>query len=124
VPQAGLTFFGGITAVGLADPDTDPRPAPGFRPNIIHAMVADASPSVERARGSNRPYIRYARGSRGSNTQSTFSCAFQDAGINPTAAGTRTKFDQLATAKKDEVGGAYGRIWAEWERLPTAQSGV
>ena len=124
VPQAGLQFFGGLTSVGLAEPDTDPRPPTGFRPNIIHALVSDASPSVERARGSNRPYIRYARGTRGSGTQSTYSCAFQDAGANPTANGTRTKFDTLANAAKDNVGGAYGRIWATWEALPVAESGV
>jgi hypothetical protein len=124
VPQAGLQFFGGRTAVGLAEPGTDPRPVKGFRPNTIFAMVADASPQTERARGSNRPYTRYARGSRGSGTQSNFSCAFQDPGSSPTATGTRNKFDSLSNSMRDNVGGAYGRIWAEFEQVPIAESGV
>lgn len=124
VPSAGLQFFGGRAALGLAEPGTDARPVSGFRPNTIHAMVADASPTTERSRASGRPYIRYARGARGSGTQSNFSCAFQDPGSSPTATGTRNKFDALANAVRDNVGGAYGRIWADWEQMPIAESGL
>lgn len=130
IPQAGLRFFTGgvasnnLIALGLKDANVAPTAPAGFRPNRILATIADASPQTETSRASGRSYIRYARGTRGSNTQNTFSVAFQDPGAAPTIAGVRTKFNQLANEKKDEVGGAYGRIWFEIERMPIAESGV
>ncbi|KAM3091752.1 hypothetical protein ACKFKF_32675 [Phormidesmis sp. 146-12] len=121
-PQSGVTFFGGLAALGLADAGSDPTAPNGFKPNRIYAMVADASPQVVRARASNRAYIRYARGTRGSSTQSTFSAAISDT-TTPTMASVRTKFGTVSNAKKNEVGGSYGRIWFEPERLPLVESG-
>jgi hypothetical protein len=121
--KAGIAFFGGLTALGLADAATDPTSPRGFRPNRINAMIADSSPQVVRAKASNRAYTRYARGSRGSNTQSTFSAAISDI-TTPTTASVRTKFATVADSKKDEVGGSYGRIWFEPERLPLVESGI
>jgi hypothetical protein len=128
VSSAGLRFFGGgsisLAAVGLVEAAGQPLAPRGFRPNMIYAMVSDSTPQIVRARASNRPYIRYARGRRGSSVQNTFSCAFQDPGATPTASGARTRFRTIADVVKDDVGGAYGRIWAEWERLPVSESGV
>jgi hypothetical protein len=116
---AGVTFFGGIAVLGLADAATDPTPPKGFKPN---RMVADGSPQVVRALGSGRAYTRYARGSRGSNTQSSFSAAISDT-TTPTVTSVRTKFATVANSKKAEIGGSYGRIWFEPERLPLVESG-
>lgn len=120
--KAGITFFGGEAALGLADAGNDPTAPKGFRPNRIYAMVSDASPQTETAKASGRSYIRYARGARGSNTQSTFSAPISDT-TTPTMASVRAKFGTVANAKKDEVGGSYGRIWFEPERLPLVESG-
>jgi hypothetical protein len=120
--RAGINFFGGEAALGLADAGIDPSAPRGFHPNRIYALVSDSSPQVVRAKASNRAYIRYARGSRGSNTQSTFSAPISDI-TTPTMASVRTKFATVANSKKDEVGGSYGRIWFEPERLPLVESG-
>lgn len=121
--KAGITFFGGLAALGLTAEGTDPTAPRGFHPNRIYAMVADSSPQVVRAKASNRAYVRYAKGSRGSNVQSTFSSAISDI-TTPTMASVRTKFGTVADSKKDEVGGSYGRIWFEPERLPLVESGT
>lgn len=122
--EAGIAFFGGIADLGLSEPDiTDPVAPRGFKPTLIKAMQADGTPEVVRARGSGRPYIRYARGTRGSSVQSTFSAPISDTGAAATVSGVRTKFDNVSDAKKATVG-AYGRIWIEWEKYPFAESGT
>lgn len=122
--EAGITFFGGIAALGLADADIEDPVAPrGFKPTLIKAMQADGTPEVVRARGSGRPYIRYARGTRGSSVQSTFSAPLSDTGAAATVSGVRAKFDTVSDAKKAAVG-SYGRIWVEWEKYPFAESGT
>lgn len=120
--KPGILFFGGEAALGLADAGADPTAPRGFKPNRIYATIADSSPQVVRAKASNRAYIRYARGTRGSNTQSTFSAPISDT-TTPTMASVRAKFATVANSKKDEVGGSYGRIWFEPERLPLVESG-
>lgn len=120
--KAGVTFFGGLAALGLADAGNDPVAPRGFQPNKIFATVADASPQSIRSRASNRAYIRYARGTRGGNVQSSFSAAISDT-TTPTMASVRAKFGTVANSKKDDVGGSYGRIWFEPERLPLVESG-
>lgn len=120
--KAGVQFFGGLTALGLVDAGNDPTAPRGFRPNTIHATVADASPQTETSKASGRSYIRYAKGARGSNIQTAFSAAISDT-TTPTMASVRTKFGTVANSKKDEVGGSYGRIWFEPERLPLVESG-
>jgi hypothetical protein len=118
--QAAVTFFGGLTALGLADASTDPVPPTAFNPALIKAMIADSSPSVVRAVGSNRPYTRYGKGARNSGSQYTFSAPISA----DTAAGMRTKFNTVSQAKKSAVGGTYGRIWFEPERFPLVESGA
>lgn len=121
--EAGLTFFGGLTALGLAD-DEDDGPAPrGFKPAQIHAMQADATPQPITARASGRRYIRYARGTRGSSVQSTFSAPISGTGTSATVGDVKTKYETISNAKASTVG-AYGRIWLTWEQLPLASSGT
>ena len=120
--SAGIQFFGGNAALGLADAVSDPTPPRGFKPNSIHAMVGDATPNLIRAKGSNRPYIRYARGTRGSNIQSTYSAPLS--GTTPVLASEiKTKFKTVSDSKKSAVG-AYGRLWMEWERIPLTEGGT
>ncbi|PHM11635.1 hypothetical protein [Nostoc sp. 'Peltigera malacea cyanobiont' DB3992] len=119
VSAAGLAFFGGLDELGLVVVATDPGAPRGFRPSEVRAMVSDTSPSVVRAKGSNRPYTRYGKGSRGSNSQYNFSAAITAA--TPAALDTRVK--AVFAAKKSSLGGSYGRIWYESEHYPLNSSG-
>lgn len=116
---AGLAFFGGLAALGLADAAGDPRIATGSHPNLIKATVGDATPQRVRAKGSNRPYIRYAQGARGSGVQSTFSAPISAA----TGTALRTKFNTVADSVRTKLGGNYGRVWLEPERIVLTESG-
>ncbi|MBD2519957.1 hypothetical protein H6G93_34450 [Nostoc sp. FACHB-973] len=116
---AGIQFFGGIEALGLAEPGTDPSAPRGFRPSQILAMVADSSPSVVRAKGSNRPYTRYGKGTRDSNSQYNYSAPV----TADTPANLDTKVKSLFTSIKGNLGGGYGRIWYEAEQYPLRGSG-
>lgn len=114
----GIAFFGGIAALGLAADAGDPRL--GGRPNMIKATVADGTPTRVRALPSGRSYIRYAAGSRNSNTQVSFSAALSA----DTATAVRTRFNTVADSIKSKLGGDYGRVWLEPERLKIVESGV
>lgn len=116
---SGLQFFGGIAALGLAAAATDPSIPRGFKPALILATVSDASPELVRARGSNRPYIRYGRGTRGSNVQYNYSAPVT--ADTPTNLDTRVK--AVFAAVKPNLGGAYGRAWFEAEVYPLSTSG-
>lgn len=116
---AGLQFFGGLEALGLAVAATDPSKPRGFKPALIKAMVSDNSPELLRAVASKRPYMRYARGSRSSNVQNSFSAPVT--ATTPAALDTRVK--GLFTAIKPSLGGAYGRAWFEAEIYPLSTSG-
>lgn len=121
--RASIAFFGGATALGLNE-TVDVSGAPrGFKPAMIHAMVADGSPSVVRAQASGRSYIKYSRGAAGSNVQSTFSAPISDE-TTPTANSVKLKYRAVAQSKTDEVGGGYGRIWITWEDARLTESGV
>lgn len=117
--NAGIQFFGGLQNLGLAEQGTDPSAPRGFNPAQIMAMVADSNPAIVRAAGSTRPYIRYGKGSRGSNSQYNY-CA-------PVTADTPTNLDTkvkgLFSSIKGSLGGAYGRVWFEAERYPLSASG-
>lgn len=115
----GITFFGGIAALGLEAQGTDPSAPRGFKPSRILAMVADSSPSVVRAKGSNRPYVRYGKGTRDSKTQYNYSAPVT--ADTPSTLDTRVK--GLFTSIKSSLGGAYGRVWYEAEQYPLAGSG-
>lgn len=116
--KEGVEFFG-RAALGLGDPATDPEPSRGFKPYRLMATVADGSPQLVHAKGSTRPYIRYARGNRGSNVQSSFTA--------PICADTAANFDNVVraalTGVKAKLGGAYGRAWLEPEDYPLSISG-
>ncbi|ALF53820.1 hypothetical protein ACX27_14745 [Nostoc piscinale CENA21] len=118
--QKGLNFFGDLAALGLAESDTDPSAPRGFKPATIHAMIADSSPAVIRAQGSNRPYVRYGAGTRGGGTQYNFTAPI----TADTPTNLKTKVTSIIAAKKGSVGGGYGRIWFEPEDYPYAASGV
>jgi len=115
--KEGVEFFG-KTILGLTDPDTSPGAPRGFKPNRMMAMVADASPSIVRAKGSTRPYIRYGRGTRDSKAQYNYT-----APVSGTAAALDTAVKAAVTAAKTKVGGAFGRIWFEPEDYPFNTSG-
>jgi hypothetical protein len=117
--QSGVQFFGGITALGLAEAGTQPAPPRGFKPAQIHAMVADSSPSIVRARPSNRPYTRYGKGARGSNSQYNYTAPVT--ADTPTA--LDTKVSAIFAAVKGNLGGGYGRAWYDAEEYPISISG-
>ncbi|AFY31607.1 hypothetical protein [Calothrix sp. PCC 7507] len=117
--SSGIQFFGGIAALGLAAQGTDPSEPRGFRPAQVRAMVADSSPAVVRAKGSNRPYVRYGKGTRDSNSQYNYSAPVT--AETPAALDTRVK--AIFTAIKPSLGGGYGRVWFEAELYPLSSSG-
>ncbi|MHC5827071.1 MAG: hypothetical protein ACYT04_67165, partial [Nostoc sp.] len=70
--KEAIAFFGGDTALGLAEAATDPEAPRGFKPARIMAMKSDSSPAVVRAKVSGRAYTRYGAGTRGGGTQYNF----------------------------------------------------
>lgn len=118
--QAGINFFSDLLALGLEAPSTAPMAPKGFEPAKLHAMVSDASPSLIRAKASNRPYTRYAAGNRGSGVQTHFTAPVS--ADTPSALDTRVK--ALFESVKTKLGSAYGRAWFEAEKYPLSASGV
>lgn len=116
-----VSEFGGIAALGLAEAGDDPGAPRGFKPNMIHMVLGDTTPTYVKSPVSGRTYIRYGKGTRESNTQYTFAAPISAA--TPTPASVKTKFETVSNAMKSKVG-QYGRIWIEWERLPLVESGV
>ncbi|MFK0732085.1 MAG: hypothetical protein ACFKPT_13885 [Gloeotrichia echinulata GP01] len=116
----GIRFFGGIGSLGLAAAGTDSSAPRGFKPAQVHAMVSDASPSLIRAKGSNRPYVRYGKGSRDSKAQYSYTAPITAAALT----GLDEKVKGVFNAVKDNLGGAYGRAWFTNEVYPLAISGV
>ncbi|MEH2261032.1 hypothetical protein [Nostoc sp.] len=117
--KKSIEFFGGNAALGLAAEGTDPKASKGFKPARILAMVSDSSPAVIRAKGSNRPYIRYGAGNINSGAQYNYTAPI----TADTPANLKGKVTGIVTAKKGSLGGAYGRIWFEPEDYPFTASG-
>lgn len=118
VSKPALTFFG---QDNLNTPDAtseDPLPR-GAQPAKVHAMVADATPSLVKAEGSKRPYIRYGKGTKGSNSQYTYTAAFSIQSV----AAMDNEIKALFTAVKEKLGGPYGRVWYEPEKFVITGSG-
>lgn len=115
--KESVEFFG-KSVLGLADPDTDPSAPRGFKPNRVMATVADSTPTLIRAKGSQRPYIRYGKGTRDSGTQYNYT-----APVSGTIANLDTTVRGAINAAKSKVGGAFGRIWFEPEDYPFTASG-
>jgi hypothetical protein len=116
--KVSVDFFG-KSALGLADAATDPSPPRGFKPNRMMAMVADTTPKLVRAKGSNRPYIRYGAGSAGSSSQYCYT-----APVSGSTSTLDSAVSAAVAAAKSKVGGAFGRIWFEPEDYPFSASGV
>lgn len=118
--KAGVQFFGGLAALGIADAAADPIAPRGFHPSQVHAVVADASPQTETARASGRTYIRYNRGTRGGSVQSTFSAPIAAETVAALVIASKALFN----SKKDDVGGPYGRLWLTLEKASIIESGA
>ncbi|MBW4572647.1 MAG: hypothetical protein KME31_33130 [Tolypothrix carrinoi HA7290-LM1] len=119
--KEGVTFFT-ATALNLLSGDAvaalDPLPR-GAKPAKVHAMVADSTPTVIKAEGSKRPYIRYGKGTRGSNAQYTYTAPISI----QTASAIDTEIKTAFTAVKGKLGGAYGRVWYEPEYFVISDGG-
>lgn len=116
--KEGVLFFT-KAALNLTDAAAeDPLPR-GARPAKVHATVADGTPSVVKAQASKRPYVRYGRGTRGSNVQYTYTGPISIQ--SPSAIDTEVK--AAFTAVKSKLGGAYGRVWFEPEYFVISDGG-
>ncbi|WP_414620322.1 hypothetical protein [Calothrix sp. CCY 0018] len=94
-------------ALNLTDVTSEGPLARGSQPAKVHATVADTTPTLVRAEGSKRPYIRYGKGARDSNVQYTYSAPFSVTTIGS----LDTELKALFTSVKGKLGGAYGRVW-------------
>lgn len=104
--KESITFFT-AAALNLTDATSeDPLPR-GAKPAMVHAMVSDTSPSVIRAKGSNRPYIRYGKGARDSNAQYNYNAPISIQAASAIDTEVKTAFN----AVKGKLGSAYGRVW-------------
>ena len=118
--QPSIQFFGGLNRLGLEEAGTDPTPPRGFKPWQVHASQADASPQRIRAKGSNRPYIRYGKGNRDSGNQYNFNAPISAS----TLAALDTNYKNVANAIQASLGGSYGRVSISPERLPIVFDGT
>lgn len=106
-------------ALNLTDYASEDSLARGSQPAKVYATVADATPSLVRAEGSKRPYIRYGKGTRGSNVQYTYTAPFSVQSANALDTELRTLFE----AVKGKLGGPYGRVWYTPEHFVITGSG-
>lgn len=116
--QKGVLFFG-QSELNVPDAGAeDPLPR-GAKPAKVHATVADDSPNIIRAVGSNRPYKRYAPGNRGSNVQYSYTAPISIQSATALDTEVKSAFD----AVKSKLGGAYGRTWFTPEYFVLTGSG-
>lgn len=116
-PRAGIQFFGGIAALGLAQPDGSPRLPAGAKPAKIIAVRGRSAPKIETATLSGRRYLKYSIDGNDSS-QSTFSAPVSADSV----AALKTRIQTLMRDKTDDVG-EYGRISFEPERPIYSTSG-
>lgn len=115
-PRVGIVFFGGLAALGLAEPDDSSRAARGFKPAKILAVRAKADPTRKVAL-SGRPYLKYTVDDTASG-QTSYS-----APISADSVGTlKTRVQAVIRDKTPDVG-EYGRIYFEPERPIYSVSG-
>jgi hypothetical protein len=116
--KEAVEFFGQAN-LKLVDAGAEESLPRGSRPAKVHATVADSTPTLVRAEASKRPYIRYARGARGSGAQYTYTA--------PISIQSATALDNevkaVFTSVKAKLGGPYGRVWFEPEYFVLAGSG-
>jgi hypothetical protein len=116
--KEGVDFFT-VAALNLLDAGAeDPLPR-GARPAKVHATVADSTPKVVKAKGSQRPYIRYGKGTRGGSVQYNHTAPISIK--SPSSIDTDVK--AAFTAVKTKLGGAYGRVWFEPEYFVLSDGG-
>lgn len=116
--RPAVTFFGGITALGLAASDTSPGLPRGFKPAKIRAVRGKARPTPEIADLSKRHYLKYSADASG-ETRATYTAPIS----SNTAVGLQTLYRNIANSKKDDVGD-YGRIAFIAEQPVFSTSGV
>lgn len=104
--KEGVEFFtkAALNLIDLGAEDPLPR---GAKPAMVHAMVSDNSPEVVRAKPSNRPYLRYGKGTRDSKSQYNYNAPISI----QSAAAIDNEVKAAFTAVKSKLGGAYGRVW-------------
>ena len=117
-PNAGITFFGGLGALGLAAPDTSQKLPRGFKTAKVTAVRGRSKGAEKTSSLSGRKYLKYSIDADG-GAQSTFSAPISA----DTVAALKTRFQSIITAKKDDIG-EYGRISFEPERPIFSASGV
>lgn len=104
--KEAVQFFG-LAALNLvAGGAEDPLPR-GAQPAKVHATVADGTPKVVKALDSKRPYIRYGKGERSSNSQYSYTAPISIKSASAIDTEVKAAFD----AVKSKLGGAYGRVW-------------
>lgn len=117
-PRAGINFFGGSAALGLAAPDDSFKAPKGFAPAKIKAVKGRASGKEKTADLSKRKYLKYSIDADG-ETQASFTAPISA----DTVATLKTRYQTIARAKADDIG-EYGRISFEPERPVYSISGV
>lgn len=115
-PRVGIAFFGGLAALGLAEPDDSSRAPRGFKPAKILAVRSKSDPARKVA-FSGRPYLKYTPDDTKAG-QISYSAPISADG----AATLKTRIQAIMRAKTDDVG-EYGRIYFEPERPVYSVSG-
>lgn len=115
-PRTGIAFFGGLAALGLAQPDASPAAPRGFKPAKLHATRGKSNPSPKTAL-SGRRYLKYTVDTTG-DAQSSFSAPVSA----DTVTALKTRVQTIIRDKTNDIG-EYGRIYFEPERPIYTASG-
>jgi len=115
--ESGITFFGGIAALGLiantgtllADASPSPRK---FKPAQISAVVGDPTPTVKTAQGSRRRYVKYSRLATGEQQASfTAPISLAPATVTTDQQQNAAKLLGASATIVAKLGGTYGRAF-------------
>lgn len=121
-----IRFFGdgaeeaGLTLLGLVAGTINPGPSKGFKPARIYAAIATNNPTTVAATASGRVYTRYAAGTKGDAAQHSYEAPVNAPAIAELAAKVKAAF----AAVEPRLGGEFGRVWFEPERILTTGSGL
>ena len=102
---------------GSAAGSTPPK---GFRYNSINWTYGQTTPALIRAEVTNRPYIRYTRGTRGDANQHSFKAPINIGRDTTSASKINAAMTAIAGADNAKIT-AYGRISFEPERVPLSR---
>jgi hypothetical protein len=117
VQGVAVLFFGGATALGLAEPGAEPPLPRGYKPTQVKCSRGVASPTTVTSTLSKKKYLKYTTPATG-NTRVSYTCPISAT----TPISLLTKFKAIATDKKGDIG-EYGRIWLDPERPVFSLSG-